>query len=387
MNLDAIYKEATKSTLRLHGVYRGKIEYVNDPLQIGRVKIRIPSLHATSEQIPTENLPWAIVVSNFGGGHDYGSKHIPPVGSTVFVMFEGGDIEFPVIIGTWEGNPNGFTEMLRDSKGEWPKGPISMSPDENSPWFAPPGADAPKEHLLMSEHSPERHVPFKSIKGATIDIEDRDEVEHTRLVDRAGQGLFFDSPIQAGPAPDGAKFPVNENNMAQRGLRTSLEGDQLPLESTLASEASVTLVDINSQSITLHSSENANSIKLVSKQPEAEDELTLGRNKELPGEYSASLELSSGYKVINLEITNNGVSLARISLDGSVGTLFIEAPTLTKVNSDSIILSGDVKVEGNLTVTESVTCLGDGTFSGEVLKLNNAGKQEVPLVGTITPEV
>lgn len=384
--MDDIFKEASGAVKRLYGIYRGKVEYVNDPLQSGRVKVRIPVLHSTEKVLPTDLLPWAVTMSSFGGGYDYGSKHIYPAGSTVFVMFEGGDPDLPVVIGSWEGNSTSWNIMLRDSAGEWPKGPISMSPQEDIPWFSPPGADSPKEYLLMSEHSPERYVPFKSVKGATIDIEDRDEVEHTRIVDRAGQGLFFDSPIiESGE--DGDPFPANEDNQAQRGLRTAQEGDQLPLESTLASEASITLVDINSQSITLHSSENGNNIQLISKQPEQENNLTLGRNKELPGEYSASLELSSGYKVINLDITNNGISLARISLDGNVGTLFIDAPTFTKINSESIVLSGDVKIEGNLVVTDTVTCLGDGTFSGEVLKLNNLGKQEINAVAPPTPEV
>lgn len=384
--MDDIFKEASTAVTKLYGIYRAKVEYINDPNQTGRVKVRIPVLHSTDKQMSTDLLPWAVVMSNFGGGYDYGTKHIYPVGSTVFVMFEGGNVEYPVVIGSWEGNSTSWNIMLRDTAGEWPKGPMSMSPQEDIPWFSPPGGDSPKEYLLMSEHSPERYVPFKSVKGATIDVEDRDEVEHTRILDRAGQGLFFDAPILA-EVPEGKPFPANEGNQAQRGLRTAQEGDQLPLESTLASEASVTLVDINSQSIMLHSSENANSIKLTSKQPEAEKELTLGRNKELPGEYSASLELASGYKVINLEITNNGISLARISLDGNVGTLFIDAPTLTKINSETTILSGDVKIEGNLTVTESVTCLGDGTFSGEVLKLNNVGTREITSITPPAPTV
>jgi hypothetical protein len=377
MDTDAVFREATAPLTKLYGVYRGRVEYINDPLQLGRVRVRIPVFHATADQIKTENLPWAYVVSAFGGGYDYGAKYIPPVGSTVYVMFEGGDMEFPLVIGTWEGNPGEFNIMLRDPKGKWPKGPISMSPDEQHPWYAPPGADAPKEFLLQAGHRPERYVPFKSVKGATIDIEDRDEVEHTHIVDRAGQGLFLESPVKA-KAGDSGTFPANENNEAQRGLRTAQEGDQIPLESTLATEASVVLVDIGSQSITLHSSEAANNIRIASKQPDTdESNMTLGRNKELPGDSSATLELGSGHKVINLEITNNGVTVAKISLDGNIGMLSIDAPNATKVNSESFIIDGDVQISGNLVISKTLTCLDDGLFAGELVSSHNNGKKDI----------
>src|ERR1035437_8497879 len=143
-------KKATEHTVTFPGAYRGYVEYINDPMQVGRIKVRVPSIHGLPAQVSTEGLPWAYVTAPFGGGHDFGSKMIPPVGTTVFIMFEGGIKDYPIVIGAWDGNPSDFTPMGRNSKLNLPVGKISMSPSPDQPWIAPPGADSPKEFLLQS---------------------------------------------------------------------------------------------------------------------------------------------------------------------------------------------------------------------------------------------
>ncbi len=365
-----------------HGAYRGYVEYINDPLQVGRVKVRIPSIHGMPDQLETAGLPWAYMVAGFGGGHDFGSKMIPPVGTTVFVMFEAGDRDFPLVLGTWDGNPSDYVPMGRNSALDQPVGAISMSPSEDQPWIAPPGADSPKEFLLQSNCSPERYIPFKSPKGAVIDIEDRDEVEHTHVVDRAGQGLFMEAAIQDS-VDDGAVFPGNEGNQAQRGLRTALHGDGLPLESTTTNEGTIVLVDIGGQSVTLHTKDDANSILISSKQGKVLAP-TVGGNKETPGVSNAVLELDSGHQVINLELTSNGATVARLSIDGTLGTVEIYSPLMTKISSESIVLDGDVFVSGAMTVDKSITCFENGLFIGEVESARDSGKSLVPNITSPT---
>lgn len=376
--LTDVIRDANPQMTHFHGVFRGYVEYISDPLQVGRVKVRIPSLHGMPKQTPTEGLPWAYVVAPFGGGHDFGSKMIPPVGTTVFVMFEAGEKDFPVVIGTWDGNPSDYSPMGRNSAKTFPKGKISMSPSPDKPWLSPPGPDSPKEYLLQRNNSPERYVPFKSPKGATIDIEDRDEAEHTNIVDRAGQGLFMDSPVKES-VPDGSVFPGNANNQAQRGLRTALTGDAVPLESSIANESSVVLVDLGGQSVTLHTKDNANSIVLSSKQGEVKAP-TVGGNKETPGVTNATLELSGGHSIINLEVTSNGSPVASLSVDGNLGMVTINSPLMTKVVSENIVLDGDVLVSGNLTVNKTIVCFENGLFTGEVASIRDAGKAQVPQI-------
>lgn len=376
----SIIADANKSRAIFHGIYRGYVEYINDPLQVGRIKVRIPSIHGLPDQIPTEGLPWAYMSAPFGGGHDFGSKIIPPVGATVFVMFEAGEKDYPIVVGTWDGNPSDFAPMGRNSKNTLPAGKISMSPSPDQPWLAPPGPDSPKEFLLQANHAPERYVPFKSPKGAVIDIEDRDEVEHTNIVDRAGQGLFMEGPVKVN-VPSGAVFPGNEGNQAQRGLRNSLHGDGLPLESTPGNEGNIVLADIGGQSVTLHTKDNANSILLSSKQGLVK-EPTVGGNKETPGVSNAVLELAGGHKIINLEITSNGATVARLAIDGNLGVIEINSPLMTKVSSETIVLNGDVNISGNLTVDKTIIGFENGLFVGEVESARSTGKSQVPFISS-----
>lgn len=371
--------DAMMKTLKAyHGAYRGYVEYVNDPLQVGRVKVRVPAIHGLPAQVPTEGLPWAYVSAPFGGGHDFGSKMIPPVGTTVFVMFEMGSKEFPIVLGTWDGNPSHPSPMGRNSKKTLPKGKISMSPSPDQPWVAPPGPDSPKEFLLQLNNAPERYIPFKSPKGAVLDIEDRDGVEHTHIVDRTGQGLFIEGPVKEN-APDGALYPANRGNQAQRGLRTALQGNSLPLESSVASESSIVLVDLGGQSVVLHTKNNANSILLSSKQGEVK-EPTVGGNIETPGVSNAILELAGGHKIINLEVTSNGSPVAKLAIDGNLGTITITSPLMTKVSSENIVLEGDVSISGNLTVDKTITCFENGLFIGEVESTRDNGKSKTPTI-------
>lgn len=347
--------------MKLYGVYRGFVEYVNDPLQMGRIKIRIPNIHGQIGDVPTENLPWALTCSNFGGGHDFGSKFIPPVGSTVFAVFEGGSVEYPIVIGTWDGIPNKEVTMLRNPKGDLPKGEISMSPDEATPWKSDPGPDPPGEFLRQVNHRPETVVPFKTVKGTSIIIEERDEVEHTDFIDRAGQGLFFKSPFTK---------EANQANKSQRGTHSSSEGDALSSDNLLTGEASVELIDISGQSIQIKTKENNNHIQLLSKETET-------GNKEISSKAYVLFDISSGNKTAILEIVDNGISKAKIKIDGTNGVLEIVSAMATRIKSDTIDLQGNVSIDGNLIVNKNLTTLENGFFGGDLLSGTESPKNPI----------
>jgi len=87
---------------RLFGTYRGIVKQINDALKLGYVRVYIPVIH--NNKIPPEKLPLAYVVQPYGGGRNYGQFYIPPVGSAVFVQFEDGNPESPLVIGCWYGD-------------------------------------------------------------------------------------------------------------------------------------------------------------------------------------------------------------------------------------------------------------------------------------------
>lgn len=75
------------------GVYRGTVYSNRDPANQGRLRIQIPQLLATA---PTE---WAWPIHR-----EVIQEKLPEVGQGIWVMFEGGDLDFPVWLGVF-GNP------------------------------------------------------------------------------------------------------------------------------------------------------------------------------------------------------------------------------------------------------------------------------------------
>jgi len=368
------YKDRIDDPGNWNGFYIGYVEYINDPMQLGRVRVRIPALWGYVKEVATDQLPWAQVVQSFGGGHGFGSRVVPPVGSKVIVIFEAGNREWPLVIGTVDSVPSEYSPLLRDSSKKLPEGPISMSPSPDKPAPSPPGTEGPDEFLQQVNYRPERMVPFKSMKGTTLDVEERDEVEHFNIIDRSGQGIFMDSPIREGSSGD--TYPTNTFNYAQRGLRTAKDGDPLPIESTITDGAEVSIVDIGGQSITLKTKKNSNGIKIISKQGDYDSDSreVVAGNKENLGKATVILDMSSGNSLFSIEVIENGKIKSKLLIDGNTGTVNIEATSLLKINAENIILNGDVSVSGNLNINKTLICSENGIFSGEVISTEENGK-------------
>ena len=86
----------------LNAFYRAFVANNVDPLKLGRVQIRIPSIHGTSKttiQTPTVALPWASPGIWNCAGNDMGQYLVPEVGTLVFVTFEQGDATKPIYFG------------------------------------------------------------------------------------------------------------------------------------------------------------------------------------------------------------------------------------------------------------------------------------------------
>lgn len=83
-------------------IYHGVIEDFNDPLKLGRVRVRIFGLHTDDTTlIPTEALPWAAVIQGIG------TTSISPLlpGSWVAVYFQDPDNQYPIVLGVLYGIP------------------------------------------------------------------------------------------------------------------------------------------------------------------------------------------------------------------------------------------------------------------------------------------
>jgi uncharacterized protein involved in type VI secretion and phage assembly len=149
---------------RYLGRYRGTVVDNADPQQLARVKVTVPSLFGESVVSG-----WALPCVPVGGMPGQGWLAVPAVGAGVWIEFEEGDLEFPVVVGTFWSAPDGVPET-----------PSAMAPDASDAGIVDP---------------PTRTV-LTTAKGHTVQIEDADGGElilihekthgHTVLLDGTG---------------------------------------------------------------------------------------------------------------------------------------------------------------------------------------------------------
>lgn len=92
----------------------GEIVDNQDPLKLGRVRVRVLELFDSKERIPDSSIPWAIKEDTQFLGT--GSKQfcIPKVGTFVTVYFSKGDIYSPVYCGEVQSKQNYDSEQEED---------------------------------------------------------------------------------------------------------------------------------------------------------------------------------------------------------------------------------------------------------------------------------
>lgn len=236
------------------GLWVGRVEAVNDPKQLNRIRVRIFSIHGDATHTPTTALPWAEVSDLGGGGYDYGNGGLLyPIGSTVWVMFEMEKEEFPVVIGGRRGI------IARDSDN--PQEMLTLdgkSTIEEETWKPPEENEIPKDIFQEdpSQTHPTRTVWYKSFKGHTIVVEDKDEGEFLRIIDRAGQIIELSSPV---------KKDNNKNNEEQRGTRNAIDDDQVSQDSLVESKATIRIKDVAGQEILMNAEKDAEKVVITSR--------------------------------------------------------------------------------------------------------------------------
>jgi hypothetical protein len=132
---------------KYYGKYSGQVIDADDPLQLGRVKVALPSV------FPEEMQVWARPC--FPSGHFF----VPPVGAAVWVEFEAGDPGYPLWVGTW-----------------YPQGTV------------PPEADRPSPTGRVV-HTPSGHVVELSDEDGEEKIVVRHKLDSFVSIDKEGSVL------------------------------------------------------------------------------------------------------------------------------------------------------------------------------------------------------
>ncbi len=83
--------------MQFFGKYRGKVSAVKDPLHLGRIQVQVPAVFGD------EKNSWAMPCTPYAG-KDIGLFMVPPVGTNIWVEFEGGDPDYPIWSGCFWGD-------------------------------------------------------------------------------------------------------------------------------------------------------------------------------------------------------------------------------------------------------------------------------------------
>lgn len=98
---------------RFYGKHRGLVVENADPEQLGRLRVRVPSVLG-----PDVVTGWAMPCVPYGGAADQGFLFIPERGAGVWVEFEEGDLEFPIWVGTFWSKPGGESELPKPNEAD-----------------------------------------------------------------------------------------------------------------------------------------------------------------------------------------------------------------------------------------------------------------------------
>ncbi|MBP2326537.1 uncharacterized protein involved in type VI secretion and phage assembly [Kibdelosporangium banguiense] len=176
---------------RFFGKYRGLVVDNADPEQLGRLRVRVPSV--TGPDVVTG---WATACVPYGGAADQGFLMIPEIDAGVWVEYEEGDLEFPIWTGTFWSKPGGSTEL---------------------PTVDGSAQDPPTRKIL------------KTARGHTIQFEDKDSEELVTIVEAAtGNVITLDK--NGITIKDGAGG--NEITMASSGVTVKSSGTEIVVGSS-----------------------------------------------------------------------------------------------------------------------------------------------------------
>ena len=93
-----------------YGKYRGTVADNVDPLQQGRVRVKVPTVLAEGEG------SWALPCTPYAGP-GVGLFLIPPIGANVWVEFEGGNTDAPIWSGCfWNAGDAPVTPAVAETK-------------------------------------------------------------------------------------------------------------------------------------------------------------------------------------------------------------------------------------------------------------------------------
>jgi len=126
------------------GIVENNIENIEPKLMAGRVQVRVFGIHSQNKAlIPTEALPWAEVQgsTSFGLIRGVGVSSILQIDTWVYVQFEGGDIDRPIVTGTVIGVTDGESDINKVVQENYANVQYLETPSGHTVEFSDVGGD------------------------------------------------------------------------------------------------------------------------------------------------------------------------------------------------------------------------------------------------------
>lgn len=181
--------------------FLGDVVNINDPIQLGRVQVRIYGVHTTSQtDIPDADLPWAqpLVPITEGGTNGLGNNLGIQVGARVFGFFlDGKNSQSPMILGSvpkYEENAPGGRTTNQLARGT---NTLNKSVSVPSAPSDPYAAQYPNNKVIQTS------------SGHVIEIDDTPNAERIHIHHKSGAYMEFH--------PDGSLVVKTTNSYVEAG--------------------------------------------------------------------------------------------------------------------------------------------------------------------------
>lgn len=196
----------------------GRVVSLSDPLQLGRIKVRIFGVHSENTiDIPDADLPWAQIVAPIteGGTSGLGNNLGIQIGSNVFGIFlDGMHSQLPLVVGSLP--KEGDTNPLTTGTNTLDKS-VTVSGAPADPY----AAVYPDNKVTQTK------------SGHVIEIDDTDGAERIHIYHKSGSYIEFH--------PDGSVVIKTTNTYIDAGTNANLKATNVNVEATSTTVTSDTV--------------------------------------------------------------------------------------------------------------------------------------------------
>jgi len=203
-------------------LFTGQIEDNEDPLKLGRVRVRVHGYYTTDEEaLPTDDLPWAHVTYN-----DSLRAYTPSIDEWVVGFFlDGDEAQKPVIIGVL---PGINADPVEPSTSRWARNERVNETDQYDK-----KSDTASIGSIKEPDSPyDAEYPYNKVietsSGHLIEIDDTEGAERLHIYHKSGTFHEYhpDGKMVSKSVGDSYEIHVkNHNTIVQENDTTEIEGD------------------------------------------------------------------------------------------------------------------------------------------------------------------